>query len=202
MDAVFTFLFGGISLLLAVWTYFLKRKADKYDRYVEQSEGLVDMSENRLHKVMDILCGMGCQPKLTTEKEGPRIEVAYQGETFLVGANDESAYICIWDYAWIVLDLDDPRISVIKECLNLISPEWNMVVYYYEDVDSNSFVVSTKMLLHLPTGKYNPKDPIERIFISMIELKNVLRHKYEEVTKNIGENNSFTSENSNSKLWN
>ena len=76
------------------------------------------------------------------------------------------------------------------------------MVYYYEDVDSNSFVVSTKMLLHLPTGKYNPKDPIERIFISMIELKNVLRHKYEEVTKNIGENNSFASENSNSKLWN
>ena len=51
MDAVFTFLFGGISLLLAAWAYFLKRKADKYDRYVEQSEGLVDMSENRLHKL-------------------------------------------------------------------------------------------------------------------------------------------------------
>lgn len=202
MDAVFTILFGGISLVLAVWAYFLKRKADKFDHYVEKSEDLVDMSENRLQKVKDILCNMGCQPKLTTEKEGPRIEVAYQGETFLVGANDESAYICIWDYAWVVLDLDDPRISVIKECLNLISPEWNMVIYYYEDVDSNCFVVCTKMLLHLPTGKYNPKDPIERIFVSMIELKNDLRRKYEEVKKNIGEDNSFASDNSNSKLWN
>lgn len=202
MDAVFTILFGGISLVLAVWAYFLKRKADKFDHYVEKSEDLVDMSENRLQKVKDILCDMGCQPKLTTEKGGPRIEVAYQGETFLVGANNESAYICIWDYAWVVLDLDDPRISVIKECLNLISPEWNMVIYYYEDVDSNCFVVCTKMLLHLPTGKYNPKDPIERIFVSMIELKNDLRRKYEEVKKNIGEDNSFASDNSNSKLWN
>ena len=160
------------------------------------------MSENRLQKVKDILCEMGCQPKLTTEEGGQRIEVAFQGETFLIAANDESAYICIWDYAWVVMELDDPRISLIKECLNLMSPEWNMVLYYYEDVENNCFVVCTKMLLHLPTGKYNPKDPIERIFVSMIELKNDLRRKYEEVTKNIGEDNSFASDNSNSKLWN
>ncbi len=202
MDAVFTILFGGILLVLAVWAFFLKRKADKFDHYVEKSEDLFDMSENRLQKVKDILCEMGCQPKLTTEEGGQRIEVAFQGETFLIAANDESAYICIWDYAWVVMELDDPRISLIKECLNLMSPEWNMVLYYYEDVENNCFVVCTKMLLHLPTGKYNPKDPIERIFVSMIELKNDLRRKYEEVTKNIGEDNSFASDNSNSKLWN
>lgn len=202
MDAVFTILFGGILLVLAVWAFFLKRKADKFDHYVEKSEDLIDMSENRLQKVKDILCEMGCQPKLTTEEGGQRIEVAFQGETFLIAANDESAYICIWDYAWVVMELDDPRISLIKECLNLMSPEWNMVLYYYEDVENNCFVVCTKMLLHLPTGKYNPKDPIERIFVSMIELKNDLRRKYEEVTKNIGEDNSFASDNSNSKLWN
>ena len=202
MDAVFTILFGGILLVLAVWAFFLKRKADKFDHYVEKSEDLVDLSENRLQKVKDILCEMGCQPKLTTEEGGQRIEVAFQGETFLIAANDESAYICIWDYAWVVMELDDPRISLIKECLNLMSPEWNMVLYYYEDVENNCFVVCTKMLLHLPTGKYNPKDPIERIFVSMIELKNDLRRKYEEVTKNIGEDNSFASDNSNSKLWN
>lgn len=202
MDAVFTILFGGISLVLAVWAFFLKRKADKLDHYVEKAEDLIDMSENRLQKVKDILCEMGCQPKLTTEEGGQRIEVAFQGETFLIAANDESAYICIWDYAWVVMELDDPRISLIKECLNLMSPEWNMVLYYYEDVENNCFVVCTKMLLHLPTGKYNPKDPIERIFVSMIELKNDLRRKYEEVTKNIGEDNSFASDNSNSKLWN
>ena len=202
MDAVFTILFGGILLVLAVWAFFLKRKADKFDLYVEKAEDLIDMSENRLQKVKDILCEMGCQPKLTTEEGGQRIEVAFQGETFLIAANDESAYICIWDYAWVVMELDDPRISLIKECLNLMSPEWNMVLYYYEDVENNCFVVCTKMLLHLPTGKYNPKDPIERIFVSMIELKNDLRRKYEEVTKNIGEDNSFASDNSNSKLWN
>lgn len=202
MDAVFTILFGGILLVLAVWAFFLKRKADKFDHYVEKAEDLFDMSENRLQKVKDILCEMGCQPKLTTEEGGQRIEVAFQGETFLIAANDESAYICIWDYAWVVMELDDPRISLIKECLNLMSPEWNMVLYYYEDVENNCFVVCTKMLLHLPTGKYNPKDPIERIFVSMIELKNDLRRKYEEVTKNIGEDNSFASDNSNSKLWN
>lgn len=202
MDAVFTILFGGILLVLAVWAFFLKRKADKFDHYVEKAEDLIDMSENRLQKVKDILCEMGCQPKLTTEEGGQRIEVAFQGETFLIAANDESAYICIWDYAWVVMELDDPRISLIKECLNLMSPEWNMVLYYYEDVENNCFVVCTKMLLHLPTGKYNPKDPIERIFVSMIELKNDLRRKYEEVTKNIGEDNSFASDNSNSKLWN
>lgn len=202
MDAVFTILFGGILLVLAVWAFFLKRKADKLDHYVEKAEDLIDMSENRLQKVKDILCEMGCQPKLTTEEGGQRIEVAFQGETFLIAANDESAYICIWDYAWVVMELDDPRISLIKECLNLMSPEWNMVLYYYEDVENNCFVVCTKMLLHLPTGKYNPKDPIERIFVSMIELKNDLRRKYEEVTKNIGEDNSFASDNSNSKLWN
>lgn len=202
MDAVFTILFGGILLVLAVWAFFLKRKADKLDHYVEKAEDLFDMSENRLQKVKDILCEMGCQPKLTTEEGGQRIEVAFQGETFLIAANDESAYICIWDYAWVVMELDDRRISLIKECLNLMSPEWNMVLYYYEDVENNCFVVCTKMLLHLPTGKYNPKDPIERIFVSMIELKNDLRRKYEEVTKNIGEDNSFASDNSNSKLWN
>ena len=111
MDAVFTILFGGILLVLAVWAFFLKRKADKFDHYVEKAEDLFDMSENRLQKVKDILCEMGCQPKLTTEEGGQRIEVAFQGETFLIAANDESAYICIWDYAWVVMELDDPRIS-------------------------------------------------------------------------------------------
>lgn len=204
MDAVFTFLFGGISLVLAVWAFFLKRKADKFDRlvYVGKTEALVDMSENRLQKVKEILCEMGCQPKFTTEEEDTRIKVAYQGDTFLIGANDESAHICIWNYAWIVLDIDDPNISVIKECINQISPEWNMVVYYYEDVESNYFLVSTKMLLHMPTGTYDPKALLEMIFGSMIELKNALRYKYEEMTKTIGEDNSFSSENSNSKLWN
>lgn len=202
-------LFGGI-LILSVWSYILRRKSKALEEKNEalenkiealNNDGFVAMDNDKLQKMMTFLRNMGCQPKLTDE-ELPRIEVAYQGETFIIGVYEDSSYVLIWDYAWLVMDIGDSRIPIVKECINQMSAEWTMAVYYFNDKERNCFVVSSKSAFHIPTGKYDVVANLEEIFRGMIGMKSALRHKYEEITKSIGEDNSFVGDNSNSQLWN
>lgn len=67
---------------------------------------------------LDTLTRMGCQYKIE-EDEAKSISFRYQGEHFLVDADNERAYVRIWDLFWEGVDLPDiDNLSRMRKAIN------------------------------------------------------------------------------------
>ena len=67
---------------------------------------------------LETLKQIGCQYDIS-EGNDDRIHFAYQGEHFLVAADNEHPYIGIWDYAWGSVELHDiDEVSRLRKAIN------------------------------------------------------------------------------------
>lgn len=65
---------------------------------------------------IDTLVKIGCQYE--SDSDG-RILFGYQGERFVASANNEHAYVSIWDYCWQSVELQDiDEVARLRKCIN------------------------------------------------------------------------------------
>lgn len=68
----------------------------------------------------------------------------YQGEEFLIEANNESAFIMIWDLWWSGLDLDSSDIDKLKQAINETNLKSAPTTLYSIDEEDNKMGLHTK----------------------------------------------------------
>lgn len=105
-------------LILVICSYLYKKsKQDKADSEFEEINNKANSSikPNSRENVIKALEELGCQPHIDKDY----INVAYQGETFNIQADDDYSNITIYDPWWGGYSLDDKNIESVKEAVNL-----------------------------------------------------------------------------------
>ena len=100
---------------------------------------------------LETLTQIGCQYEIG-EGDDDRIHFAYQGEHFLVAADNERPYINIWDYAWGNVELHDiDEVSRLRKAINIAN--WNTsvtTVFTIDDVAKTMDVHCKVTILFIP----------------------------------------------------
>ena len=88
------------------------------------NEGTEDKATNEVKRndpmarqvFIDTLVKIGCQYEFDSDG---RILFGYQGERFVASANNEHAYVSVWDYCWQSVELQDiDEVARLRKCIN------------------------------------------------------------------------------------
>lgn len=109
---------------------------------MEQKKGAKDL-------LLETLTAIGCQYEIG-EGEDDRIRFAYQGEHFVVAADNQRPYINIWDYAWGSVALDDiDEVSRLRKAINVANWQNSVTTVFTIDKENNSMDVHCKTTIIL-----------------------------------------------------
>ena len=109
---------------------------------MEQKKGTRDL-------LLETLTAIGCQYKIG-EGDDDRIRFAYQGENFVVAADNQRPYINIWDYAWGSVELDDiDEVSRLRKAINVANWQNSVTTVFTIDKENNSIDVHCKTTIIL-----------------------------------------------------
>jgi hypothetical protein len=93
----------------------------------------------------DALIEIGCQPRY--DKNG-NIHVSYQGENFTIYFTGR--YASIWDLAWGTINVNDPKLPLIREAMNITNYGFGNTMVLSNPGDDGEMVVHThrEIMLH------------------------------------------------------
>ena len=94
---------------------------------------------------LQTLTAIGCQYDIG-EGEDDRIHFAFQGEHFLVDADNENSYLYIYDYSWgsvELYDIDD--VSRLRKAINETNWRCSVTTVYTIDETAKTMLVHSKM---------------------------------------------------------
>ncbi len=100
---------------------------------------------------LNVLTNIGCQYEVE-EGEDNRIHFVYQGEHFLVGAENDRPYIHVYDYAWKSINLSDiDELARLRKAINEANWEGSVVTVFTIDNETQTMDVHCKtVLLFIP----------------------------------------------------
>lgn len=95
---------------------FMKEKRNINERVEAELESLEVKDEEKVQGTRDLfletLTKIGCQYEI--DPEDGNILFAYQGENFVVNANNEGWYVRVWDTFWGHVELYDVEVVLVR----------------------------------------------------------------------------------------
>lgn len=146
---------GGLILLCAILifaAYFFgrvgyaiendKKEKSDYEKMNEAINEAVNKEDNQTRNLLlRTLKNIGCQYEVNSKDN---IIFKYQGEEFLIEANNESAFIMIWDLWWSGLDLDSSDVDKLKRAINETNLKSSLTTLYSIDEEDNKIGLHSK----------------------------------------------------------
>ena len=94
---------------------------------------------------LQTLTAIGCQYEVD---EHDRVCFAYQGEHFVVDADNDTPYITIYDFAWHIVPMSDiDEISRLRRAVNEVNWQNSVTTLFTIDNEDNSMVVHCKVTI-------------------------------------------------------
>ena len=108
-----------------------------------KSESSVPTQSTTRNLVLATLRKMGCEYH---EEEGLRIRLTYQGETFMIDADNECSYIDVYDPWWfdLTIDGDIEVFARMQKAINSANCVGTCTVLYTTNEDEGLIVVHSK----------------------------------------------------------
>lgn len=101
----------------------------------ETEEVTEEMTTSAL--IMSILQQLGCQPEVNEENH---ISFKYQGDDFLVAAEDGLRLIIVWNPWWASISIDNQALPYLKEIINAVNMNSLVTTVYALDEDEKHLV--------------------------------------------------------------
>lgn len=105
----------------------------------ETEEVTEEMTTSAL--IMSILQQLGCQPEVNEENH---ISFKYQGDDFLVAAEDGLRLIIVWNPWWASISIDNQALPYLKEIINAVNMNSLVTTVYALDEDEKTFGIHSK----------------------------------------------------------
>lgn len=116
----------------------------------ETEEETEEMTTSAL--VMSILQQLGCQPEVNEENH---ISFKYQGDDFLVAAEDGLRLIIVWNPWWASISIDNQALPYLKEIINAVNMNSLVTTVYALDEDEKTLGIHSKCHMFLHRKKRN-----------------------------------------------
>lgn len=101
--------------------------------------------------LINTLRHMNCQPEMNTDQN---IEVAYQGENFLIQFN--GAFIRIWDLSWFSTKSTDDNFTLLKDAVNYANFSFGPTIIMHSPDENGHILLSSRMdVLFVPEQNDN-----------------------------------------------
>lgn len=127
----------------------------------ETEEVTEEMTTSAL--IMSILQQLGCQPEVNEENH---ISFKYQGDDFLVAAEDGLRLIIVWNPWWASISIDNQALPYLKEIINAVNMNSLVTTVYALDEDEKHLVSTVNVIcsslpkkrsrkkFHRPAGQF------------------------------------------------
>ena len=121
----------------------------KQENEMEKTEQIEKTTEVGTRELfLETLTKIGCQYELGDEEENPTIYFAYQGENFIVYANNDNNYVRIWDTHWAHVELYDvDDFARLKKVINGSNLNNSVTTVYTIDEAGNNVDVHCKSII-------------------------------------------------------
>ena len=107
----------------------------------ETEEVTEEMTTSAL--IMSILQQLGCQPEVNEENH---ISFKYQGDDFLVAAEDGLRLIIVWNPWWASISIDNQALPYLKEIINAVNMNSLVTTVYALDEEHAEAVRALEQL--------------------------------------------------------
>lgn len=107
----------------------------------ETEEVTEEMTTSAL--IMSILQQLGCQPEVNEENH---ISFKYQGDDFLVAAEDGLRLIIVWNPWWASISIDNQALPYLKEIINAVNMNSLVTTVYALDEDEKHLVSTVNVI--------------------------------------------------------
>ena len=108
-----------------------KEKKSDYDRMEDAVNKAINEEDrktrNLLAKALDTI---GCQHEVNDKGN---IVFKYQGEEFSISASDDGDVIWVYNVAWRVMNIDDPKVGYMKQAVNKANAHCGITSLYTID---------------------------------------------------------------------
>ena len=141
---------GSILFFIILWKVknYLGSRKNKHS----QDAPVSNMNEIRARDLfLETLTKIGCQYEVEEGEDG-NIHFGYQGEYFTVRANNECAYVQIWDLHWGHVELYDvDELSRLRKAINESNLRNSVIaVYTVDETGGNMNVHCKSIILFIP----------------------------------------------------
>ena len=93
---------------------------------------------------IELLKQLNCEVFVSEENEN-RLDFKYQGEHFVIDANNENYFIDIWDPWWYIVPLDNlEQMSNVRKAINTINSWCGTTIFYTIEEEGQKFVLHSK----------------------------------------------------------
>ena len=121
----------------------------------------------------DILKSLGCQPKRGDRKE---LQVAYQGETFII--NIGGPYAQIWDPSWAQINVNDPNFENMKTAANISNFDFGPSIVWTAPNDEGIVTLHSKRDILLCPQLQDNAAYVKSVLDSFFEKKERMRGQF------------------------
>ena len=116
-------------------------------------------------RLLTVLKEMNCQPEEDPE-EPERINVAYQGERFIIDYSEQSKYISIYDVWWYNAPLNDiEQLSDIRKVVNACNFDNHTTLVYTINTEENVIGIHSRQSMVFVPEIPNLKDYLSSQFV-------------------------------------
>lgn len=149
------------TIVIVACTYFFTRRKAKAaeqetddctqpeDSTTIQQEEKQEEPPHTKDLCIELLKQLNCEVFVSEENEN-RLDFKYQGEHFVIDANNENYFIDIWDPWWYIVPLDDlEQMSNVRKVINTIN-SWCGITIFYTMEEEQKFVLHSKCYCILP----------------------------------------------------
>ena len=135
------FLLLLIPVIIVTWISFsANSKNDKF--FPTEEDKMENIVESQRNKIIEVLKKMGCQPE--TDENG-NINVAYQGETFVLVPRGH--FLSIWDPYWSSIQVHSPDYDDLIASINISNFDFApTVVYTKPDEKARIFFIKREII--------------------------------------------------------
>ena len=138
----------------------------------ETEEVTEEMTTSAL--IMSILQQLGCQPEVNEENH---ISFKYQGDDFLVAAEDGLRLIIVWNPWWASISIDNQALPYLKEIINAVNMNSLVTTVYALDEDEKTFGIHSKCHMLFAPEEEEPEKSFTDLLDSFFTTHNTIKEK-------------------------
>lgn len=142
----------------------------------ETEEETEEMTTSAL--VMSILQQLGCQPEVNEENH---ISFKYQGDDFLVAAEDGLRLIIVWNPWWASISIDNQALPYLKEIINAVNMNSLVTTVYALDEDEKTLGIHSKCHMLFAPEEEEPEKSITDLLDSFFTTHNTIKENLKQL---------------------
>ena len=148
-------------VIIACTYFFTRRKVKPIEQETDsgtQPEASTDIQQEEKQEepphtrdlCIELLKQLNCEVFVSEENEN-RLDFKYQGEHFVIDANNDNYFIDIWDPWWYIVPLDNlEQMSNVRKVINTINSWCGTTIFYTIEEEEQKFVLHSKCHCIMP----------------------------------------------------